>query len=175
MFTEYRPLFSDKIFLFAVEGIGCYQFFYASQIQTVSAFGEFLYYNAAIFGGPIASLIFYRLAVKKVKETIGILLGRTNVELRALLWYPAVMFIMLVPYIIFDVLMYIDPTKAYLNGLFIVVFATLKSLGLVHAIIYGVQRRLYWNAQKKSVSGLIPDENDNEGDEPLREIDEGVT
>ena len=93
-----------------------------------------------ILGILITAITYFRVVVN-VKKLAEVHFQKINAGIRKLLWYPALLFIIFLPSLIDHFLLVIDPTHVPSLIFLVPHVAITHSIGLINAIVYGIQKR----------------------------------
>jgi len=102
---------------------------------------QVVYQGMPIIIGTILSLQAYLFIIKQLKTLPKALVKEMNVNVYGLLWYPFLLFVLLIPcqvYTAYEILTDRPPLWAKFIHLVLP-----HSIGFANAIVYGVQRKLY--------------------------------
>ena len=99
--------------------------------------------------GMIITLAAYALAINKVKKIPEMFYGKSRTKTYNLLLYPGIIFLTFLPILIYgfavNVFKVSDETRFTCETILMIIS---HSIGLLNAIVYGFQRRLYWNTAR---------------------------
>jgi len=102
---------------------------------------QVLYQGTPIIIGTVLSLRAYLFIIKQLKTLPKALVEEMNVNVYGLLWYPFMLFVLLIPcqvYTGYEIITNLPPVWAKFIHLVLP-----HSIGFANAIVYGVQRKLY--------------------------------
>ena len=165
-------MYVQNVRVLQVHNSFCIQDYYG---QDKAEFGErfayFLFLDAPVFAGPIISLIFYILAVNRVSRTSTFLLGEeSRLEPLKLFWFPAAFFITQLPQVVLTFIKYCTDDQDIPLFLSLTNFVLIRSMGLVNAVTYGIQRKIYWSKRKDVRNLLLKDGNESQRVKTLLEF-----
>lgn len=146
------------------KNFGCWIVFNdPGSVTTVDQLALLLFFQGIpILGSMILTLGVYTLLAKKLNDISKELDLGTNIEIKKLFWYPAVLFIAMFPSVVDNVieLYYTTPNEVFT----IIHIITTHSLGLTNAIVYGYQRKKYYDMYEKKWSEDEEDDIETERD-----------
>lgn len=100
----------------------------------------FIYQAAPVIIGSVISLQAYLFIIKQIKTLPKAIVSEMNVNVYGLLWYPFLLFVFLIPCQIYTGIEIFTAAPAWAKFIHLMLP---HSIGLVNAIVYGVQRKLY--------------------------------
>jgi len=91
--------------------------------------------------GFLITLSAYRYAIKQMSELPIQILSEMSVPVQGLLWYPALLLIIFIPSLVDKIWALFNPFRpVWVQALYL---CLTHSIGLINALVYGVQRKLY--------------------------------
>ena len=104
--------------------------------------------------GLVSTLVGYALAAKRIKKVSEILLFENKVKTKNLMWYPIALFVMFIPSLIigFIEINYEESISTWVKAIQLIL---LESMGVVNALVYGLQRKVYKSRTREFSGGLI--------------------
>ena len=102
----------------------------------------------------VITAVTYLRTVISVKKLARVHFHRINSGIHKLLWYPAVLFLVLLPSLVDHFVHVIDPTHVPSLTFLVPHVAITHSIGFINAIIYGLQKRTPEYKRSKTIESL---------------------
>jgi len=108
-----------------------------------------LFYGAfPVSAGLAVSVYSYARAILTIKRLPKELVGKMDISIYKLLWYPLVLFLIFTPSVVHGFVMIYFKNQQTI-GMFATYLVLTHSIGFINAILYGMQRKLYNMGVKK--------------------------
>ena len=142
-FKNSPVVFSDYI-IFSNGPLYCW-IGYSPSATTSQKLTVILIYQALpILLGSIITIHSYRYVMKVFKALPDTLLSKMDFKASTLWWYPAALFVSLIPCVIYTTLELYRPPAVWAKFIHLVLP---HSIGFTNAIVYGVQHKLYYSEE----------------------------
>ena len=149
-----RPLIFRDTIIYKKTNVHCYVDT-ASDISNVSKRLWILlaFEGIPLMVGCIVTFVVYYLAVRKAKQSLGILITAQGFNSYKLLWYPTLLFFVYVPSLIDNIHSITNPeNKLWIEILHVLVT---HSIGFFNAIFYAFQEKSIAKQNKEEVTVVI--------------------
>ena len=142
-----RPLFLKDLSYANYDTI-CFTRFNPNANLVIRLILFFAYVGIPVFTALTISITGYLLVIRRVSRLPQSFIEGTGVSIYKLFWYPAVIFITYMPNIVMDIMKKIFVGVGDIFALKIITLVITHSFGFTNALVYGIQRKLYYGRNK---------------------------